>query len=144
MNQTVVTTAPARIPGRALLYAGLAAGVGAVLLFLFFRFNPNEHPFFPQCAFHTVSGLECPGCGGQRALHQLLHGNLGLALRQNALVILLLPVAGWYLFRFVMQKSTGRTLPSPFSHHLWPWILCVIVISFGIVRNLPGFDWLRP
>ena len=64
--------------------------------------------------------------------------------RQNALFLLLLPVAGWYLLRFVLQKSTGHTLPSPFSHHLWPWILCVIVISFGIVRNLPGFDWLRP
>jgi hypothetical protein len=133
MNPTGLATPATRPPlsrGVCWSVVGLA---GIVLLVVFFR-----------CVFHLVSGWDCPGCGGQRALHQLLHGNLGLALRQNALFILLLPVGGWYLFRFVMQKSTGRTLPSPFSHHLWPWILCVIVISFGLVRNLPGFDWLRP
>ncbi len=144
MNPTGLTTPAPRPPlsrGVCWSVVGLA---GIVALFVFFRYSPTEHNFFPRCVFHLVSGWDCPGCGGQRALHQLLHGNLGLALRQNALFILLLPVGGWYLLRFVLQKSTGRTLPSPFSHHLWPWILCVIVISFGLVRNLPGFDWLRP
>lgn len=144
MNSSVVTTAPARNPGRAALYAGLLLGAGAVLLFLFFRFNPTEHPFFPRCAFHTISGLECPGCGGQRALHHLLHGHLGAALQSNALLVLLLPVGAWALLRFVLRQTTGKNLPALFSHHLWPWVLCVLVIGFAIVRNLPGCDWLRP
>lgn len=144
MNQAVIATVPARNPSRAVLYISLTVVAAAALLFLFFRFNPNEHPFFPRCAFHAVSGLECPGCGGQRALHQLLHGNLGAALQNNALLVLMLPLGGWYLLRFIWQQTTGRKLPAPFAHHLWPWALCLVVIGFAVLRNLPGFDWLRP
>ena len=135
---------PARPATRTGVYAGLAVMATIIGLGLFFCFNPTEYHFFPRCFFHLVSGWDCPGCGGQRALHQLLHGHLQSALRHNALFVLLLPVGGWFLFRFILRQTTGKHLPSFFAHHLWPWVLCIIVIGFGIVRNLPGFDWLRP
>lgn len=138
-------TAPNRWLTRRGLLAGLVVVGVAVGLFALFRFNPAEHGFFPRCTFHSVSGWECPGCGGQRALHQLLHGNLGAALRYNALFIALLPVGGWLLARRVWQRWSGKaTSSSVFNHHLWPWLLAGLVIGFGIVRNLPGFAWLRP
>ena len=121
------------------------AGVAVLLVgFVFFRFNPVEGGFFPRCAFHTMSGWDCPGCGGQRALHQLLHGNFGAALRCNAMLILLIPLAAWQLTRTAWRHLKGRPLPNPFGHHLWAWVICVGVILFGVVRNLPGFEWLRP
>ena len=121
----------------------LLVGAG-LLLFALFRLNPAEHSFFPRCFFHSVTGLECPGCGGQRAVHHLVHGRIATAFRCNALFVSLLPVAAWYLTRFVIRRFTGRQLPAPFHHHVWPWILAVLVVAFGVVRNLPGLEWLRP
>jgi hypothetical protein len=118
--------------------------VGLLALAALFRLNPAEHSFFPKCFFHSVSGWDCPGCGGQRAVHHLLHGRLGAALHANALFVCLLPVGIWYFARFVIRRLNGRNLPAPFHHHLWAWLLAALVIAFGIVRNLPGFDWLRP
>jgi len=126
------------------LFLGLAMGIGVLALAGLYRFNPSEYHFFPRCVFHAVSGLECPGCGGQRALHQLLHGHLSAAFRDNALLVMLLPVGAWYLLRHVVRALTGRVLPAPFRHHFWPWALTGLVIMFGIARNLPGFEWLRP
>lgn len=138
------TVPPARSAARTAIYAGLAALLAVLLFGVFFRFNPTEYRFFPRCVFHAVSGWDCPGCGGQRALHHLLHGQFDAALRANALFIFMLPVAGWFLGCRLGQQLTGRKPPTLFAHHRWPWLLCGLVITFGIVRNLPGFDWLRP
>jgi hypothetical protein len=119
----------------------VGGGLGLIALF---QFNPAEHHFFPRCAFHVISGWDCPGCGGQRALHYLLHGNLGAAVRHNALLIALLPVGGGGLARSLWRHWSGRAGPALFHHHWWPWLLCGLVIGFGVVRNLPGFGWLRP
>jgi Protein of unknown function (DUF2752). len=116
----------------------------ALALFAFFRFNPSEHSFFPRCVFHSVSGWNCPGCGGQRALHHLLHGNFAAALQHNALFVVLLPLAIWSLAQTFWNRCFGSPKIGLFKHHLWPWVLCITVIAFGVLRNLPGFGWLRP
>ncbi len=131
-------------PIRFWLVSGAAGVLVATGLFLLFRFNPAEHQLFPRCVFHAVSGWDCPGCGGQRALHQLLHGNLATALQHNALLVVLLPVALWFLAQFLWNRYSGRRKIAPFKHHTWPWVLCSAVIIFGVLRNLPGFGWLRP
>jgi hypothetical protein len=121
--------------------AALVALVGVALLV---RFNPAEHSFFPRCLFFTMSGWECPGCGGQRALHHLLHGQLGLALKHNALLLLLLPLGVWQVTRWIWEQRTGQRLPSLFQNHRWAWLLVVVVIGFAVLRNVPGAEWLRP
>lgn len=144
MSHSTALAAPLRQPGWKLLGFGLVAGAALVVLYLFARFDPSEHSFFPRCLFHTLSGLDCPGCGGQRALHQLLHGHLNLALQSNALFVCLLPLGAWVGCSSLLQALLGIRLPRFFAHHLWPWALCGLVIGFAIARNLPGCDWLRP
>jgi hypothetical protein len=144
VQQSKATLSRTRLHVCTRAFAILLLVAGGLLLFAVFRLNPAEHSFFPRCFFHSWTGLECPGCGGQRAVHHLLHGHIATAFRCNALFVSLLPVAAWYLIRFVLQRSTERRLPSPFHHHVWPWVLAGFVIAFGIVRNLPGCDWLRP
>ena len=38
-------------------------------------FDPLKSSFFPSCPFKSVTGLDCPGCGSQRAIYELLHLN---------------------------------------------------------------------
>lgn len=63
--------------------------IGALLLYQ--RYNPMEAAFFPACPFKSITGLECPGCGSQRAIHHLLNLEIGKAFQYNALLILAIP-----------------------------------------------------
>ena len=57
--------------------------IAFVLIYLFI--NPSEVDFLPKCPFYFTTGLYCPGCGSQRATHQLLNFNILGVLKQNLL-----------------------------------------------------------
>ena len=62
-------------------------GGGIVVLAVLGMFDPSKFSFFPRCPFLLLTGLQCPGCGTQRALHQLLHLHIGEAFRYNAMMV---------------------------------------------------------
>ena len=119
--------------------AATAMGAGAMV----FLFNPATHQFYPVCLFHALTGLNCPGCGMTRALYALLHGNLRVALKDNALFILTLGALVIWAAQFVVRKI--RHQPTTFNvPPKYLWLSLVIALVFAVVRNLPGFDWLSP
>src|SRR5665213_39606 len=97
---------------------------GAVL----FVFDPSTAGFFPVCTLHEMTGLQCPGCGGLRAVHQLSHGHLAAAWRLNPLFVALLPVALWLALREVVRAVTGREWPGIVNRPVFGWLLAVAVI----------------
>jgi hypothetical protein len=101
------------------------------------RFDPARHPFYPRCYFKALTGWNCPGCGGLRATHQLLHGHVRAALALNPLLFVILPLAGWYGLAELTRRTSGRTLPVPFRRPVWLWGLLTLVAAFAILRNLP-------
>jgi hypothetical protein len=110
--------------------AGLLAGGGVL-----YAFSPTEHGFYPRCLFRALTGWQCPGCGGTRALYQLLHLHLGEAMRLNALVTILAPVAlAWFVYWYwtVMRKGYGPSLRIS-----RPVAVCLylIVLVFTVSRN---------
>lgn len=107
------------------------------LIGLLFLFNPAQHSFYPRCAFHQLTGWQCPGCGGLRAAHQLLHGHVLEALRLNALAVLILPLAAWWLWRNWARGGARVRVR-------WVWLFLAGLLLFGVVRNLPWFGWLSP
>ena len=119
-----------------MICCGAATVVAAVLFF----FNPARTSFYPICQFKALTGLDCPGCGSLRALHQLLHGNVVAAFRLNALLVSALPFAALFGGRAVLNAISGRP---PFTriHPAWLWAGCALVVAFGIVRNL-HLSWL--
>ncbi len=111
--------------------------VAAALAGVLFFFNPAEHGFFPRCFFRVLTGWDCPGCGGLRATHQLLHGNLRSAFALNPLLVLALPLAGFFGARFLLARLTGQKFPQPFQSARWIWVAAAVVVAFGVMRNLP-------
>ena len=110
--------------------------LGASVVVLYF-FNPAQHGFYPTCIFYKTTGLLCPGCGTLRAMHQLLHGHVEAAFRYNALIISFLPL----LALGGAQAARYRAMNKPALAWIrpnWLWALLVILIVFGILRNLPG------
>lgn len=53
-------------------------------ILLYFCWDPAHVAVFPRCPFYMLTGLQCPGCGIQRALHSLLHLDFRAAWHYNA------------------------------------------------------------
>ena len=119
----------------------------AAFLSVFYFFDPTQHGFFPRCWLHETTGLHCPGCGGQRALHALLNGDVARAFGHNFFVMCALPLVAWYFGRKLWWRI--RKLPPRLPQDrppalLWTFVACVI--AFGFLRNLPmgPFSHLAP
>lgn len=146
--QTMAQSIPPKIKNSAPLspaiFAGIVSGfvvlgAGAVVFF----FNPSTHGFYPQCAFHSLTGLNCPGCGATRAFYALLHGNFPLALKDNALFVLALPALAVWGTRLIWRKMKNQPAQSTLSPKTL-WGFFAVAMIFSVVRNLPGFEWLSP
>ena len=119
--------------------AALAAAAVTTVLVV----DPNEAGHYPTCPFLAVTGEFCPGCGALRAVHALTHGDIGTALGLNVLVVLsVVPLAVMWA-QWWRRSWTGarRTTAAPAA---LLWSLLVVVVLFGILRNIPAFDWLAP
>ena len=133
-------SAPPSLTAFAVIMMGaVAAGAGAVVFF----FNPNTHGFYPACLFHELTGCNCPGCGGTRSVYALLHGNLPLALKDNALFVVLLTTVVargiWSAARRIQRQPVGELLPTNIL-----WTVLAIAAVFTVLRNLPAFAFLSP
>jgi hypothetical protein len=109
------------------------------------NFDPNvaANPYL-GCVFLKLTGLYCPGCGTTRALHALVHFDLPRALDMNALLVIGAPI-GLLLALRALEKlpAWSERWLRPISS---PWLWAVLVLGFGVVRNLawPPFAWLAP
>ena len=105
---------------------------GAAYLFVF---EPGRTGFFPVCPFRLVTGLNCPGCGTARGLHQLLHGNFVAAFEFNPLLILTLPLLSYFLFAYTRSAITGRAMPQFCISPRYIWMFMALVLGFWVFRN---------
>ena len=122
------------------LYWGWGTALTAMLalgLVLFF-FSPTAYPFYPRCLFHALTGLQCPGCGGLRAVHYLLHGQLATAFHYHQLFILSLPVAAGYAVYHCVRRASGQPVFNPLEHPVCVWVLLGVILVFSVARNIPG------
>ncbi|HEX3889453.1 MAG TPA: DUF2752 domain-containing protein [Verrucomicrobiae bacterium] len=126
------------------IFAGVVFGMAILgaLTFVFF-FNPSTHGFYPVCAFHQLTGLNCPGCGATRALYALLHGNLALALKDNALFIFTIAFlaarGAWFAAKHFSRKPAGQ-----FVSPKMLWTFLIVAVVFTVLRNFPVFSFLSP
>ena len=109
----------------------------AILLLIFFYIDPTIYPFFPKCPFKVATGFECPGCGSQRAFHQLLHLNVAAAFRHNPLIVLYGPyvLVGLY-FEYLGGKSKHRRIQTFLFGKQAAVIILISIIIFWIGRNI--------
>ncbi|MBR5918892.1 MAG: DUF2752 domain-containing protein, partial [Prevotella sp.] len=54
----------------------------------------------PKCPVKLLTGLDCPGCGGQRAAHAMLQGDVAGAIRYNWFLLYAAP----YLLLLVVER----------------------------------------
>ena len=101
------------------------------------RFPPERYAFYPQCPFHQLFNLQCPGCGTTRALFALLHGDIVAAIHFNAFAAAFFPLAASYAI-FTYEKYLKREpIRPPTFRPATVYAALGITLVFGVIRNLP-------
>lgn len=113
----------------------LSVAAICVVVALYFAFDPGKSLWAPKCIFHVTTGWECPGCGSQRMLHALLHGDFAAAWEANPFILCLSPVLILMLLAAAMRERWPRLYIAVNS------LPVIILISVGIIawtllRNL--------
>lgn len=121
---------------RALLVVSLITLLiaGSVVYYLF---DPMESRWMPQCLFHKLTGLQCMGCGSQRMIHALLHGDVAGAFRANAFGLVMLPVIIFMIWAEMRRERFPRLYRRVFSPYLIYTIIGVMIVWI-VVRNIIG------
>ena len=120
--------------GRRTRYAVAGTGVALVGGLAYIGLADPHRPGFlyPGCPFKMLTGWNCPGCGGLRMTHDVLHGDLSAAIVDNVFLLFGLPMlAVWLLVRW---RRGERLLPVPLMVTVG-----VATVMWTIVRNWPGF-----
>lgn len=108
-------------------------GLGVV----FYSFNPQNSIYFLKCPIYYFTGYLCPGCGSQRAIHELLHMNIKKAFEYNALLVSLIP---YLILAITLSTKQLRNYFSKtrkfFFNPQAILILLGIALAFGIFRNI--------
>lgn len=93
-----------------------------------------------------LTGLDCPGCGGLRAVSDLTNFDLAGAASSNLLFVAAIPllVVGWVWWLRRSWRGPQRS-PSRGLHNIplvWGQVALGMIVVFTIVRNLPPGAWL--
>jgi len=111
----------------------VAGGLGACAYLAIV--DPNMSSAYPQCPLRALTGLDCAGCGGLRATHALLTGDVVRAADQNLLLVLSLPLIAYGLLRLLADRFGWNVPRVPWR----PWMTvaaAVVVVGFSVVRNV--------
>lgn len=100
-------------------------------------FNPSQYWFAPKCLFKLITGLSCPGCGLQRAVYALMHGDVMEAARCNFYLLYSGPYLASFVFVWVMPESRIRERISNFinNRYVVDFYLVTFVLWF-VIRNI--------
>lgn len=115
--------------------ATIALIAAALVIWVYSNFDPAAHGWFPRCPFLVATGLKCPGCGSQRALHALLHADIAGVWRANALIVFAVPLAALLIYAELRRRRHPR-LHNFLSSQPVIIATAALIIGWWILRNL--------
>ena len=108
--------------------------VAAVVLYVF---DPSEYVLMPKCPFKMLTGLDCPGCGFQRAMHALLHGHVAEAIRFNVFLVVAVPyLLALLVANFLCSTDRKTKMLSVLESRTAIWIYVVLYVTWMVIRNV--------
>ncbi|MBO4965682.1 MAG: DUF2752 domain-containing protein [Muribaculaceae bacterium] len=113
------------------------SAICALIMFaaVYAAFDPAEAYWMPKCITFMITGYKCPGCGSQRMIHSLLTGNLAEAFRQNAFLVLMIPVI-IFLIWLEFNRTRHRHLYIRIYGKWGCIVFCLLATGWTVLRNI--------
>lgn len=108
-----------------------------LLVTTYFSYDPSVSRLFPRCFFKVLTGYDCPGCGTQRALHALLHGDIVGAWHFNRALIVGIPLLAVYGYA-ELRRTTHVKLYTMLNSQFMIWFVFTLTVLWWVGRNLFG------
>jgi hypothetical protein len=106
------------------------------VLYYFQQNNPaTNEATFAVCMSKQIAGIDCPGCGGQRAFHELLNGNFLAAGRLNIFIYFFAPLLAYIYLSFAL-KPFNISFPDIDISTKNLGLIVLVLLLFTILRNL--------
>lgn len=118
----------------------LAALTAAGIIYFIFA----EHGHSLPCVFYELTGFYCPGCGSTRFARRLLNFDIPGAFKSNPAVFLTAPLLSAVIIRRIYYYIRYGYTPKSKWLEILCYIFAALLVLFGVVRNLPGFEFLTP
>lgn len=122
---------------RWVLAGGALAGSAFLAGYLYLIDPNNPSNAYPKCPMKAFTGIDCPGCGGLRATHAMLHGDFHSAIDHNVLAVILVPLMAYMLVRWMLAQFDIELPRIP-----WPrwtsWALPIALLLFTVLRAIPN------
>jgi hypothetical protein len=114
--------------------------VAALLVFgvIYYAIDPSTSTVLPRCTFLSLTGYKCPGCGSQRAIHALMHGDVVGAFKFNALLLIAIPWIALCLYGET-QRTRNPRLYARINAPMLMWLFLVVTVLWWLLRNI--FNW---
>ena len=105
-------------------------------IYYFYQNDPAQsETVFILCVTKNISGIDCPGCGSQRAFHELLHGNFIKAAKLNLTIYFFTPLL-LFLFLKTALKPFRIDLPDLLITTKRLMLILFFLLLFTVLRNL--------
>lgn len=98
-------------------------------------FNPENNYWFPKCIFYQLTGLQCPSCGVQRALHSLLIGKISEAFHYNPFLVVALPFLLGVVYAVYFNNKIAKFLQKYLLHRYTIYFYLIVYLAWWILRN---------
>jgi Protein of unknown function (DUF2752) len=98
-----------------------------------------------RCPIRALFGIDCPGCGGTRALGALLRGDVRQAVHENLAVLVAGAAVTGYVIAPEPVSAAAKAIKARAEHYRitrW-WALrpqltaCAAIVLWGVARNCP-------
>ena len=123
------------VPRWAPAVVAVGAGLGCAAVWVGDPSTPGG--VLPVCPTRALLGIDCPLCGGLRAVWWLLHGDLAPALHANALAVVGLVLGSTALALWGVRSARGVPVP-PWLHPVrWHRPVLAVLAVWFVVRVLP-------
>jgi len=119
--------------------------IGMIGAVLYFFIDPSLN-LFPRCPLYSTTGVYCPGCGSQRALHDFLHLDFMGVIGHNVLFLFGIVVLLYHYTILGLNTFFSKNHFNLVYHKRTPIIVLIIVVVYWIIRNIPyyPFNLLAP
>lgn len=128
---------------RRLRAPALSAGAVLVVSVLLHVRDPHQRGSWGFCPWLLLTGTQCPGCGGLRAVNDLTNGDIAGAASSNLLFVGSIPLVALLWLRWFRDRWRGTVrVVSTRRAVVWCGVFLAVVAVFWVVRNLPFGAWL--
>ena len=94
------------------------------------------------CAFHMITGLYCPGCGGTRAMQALFSGAFFKAFVYHPFVPFIAVTGTWFMVSQTIERALkGRVKIAMHFREVYMWLALAIIVINMLVKNLALLIW---